>query len=250
MKNILMEIDELQMEINKFKPLDEHLIKLIKDYYRIGLAYTSNALEGNSLTESETKVVIEEGLTIGGKPLKDHFEALGHSEAYDIIFQISKSKKIKESNIKEIHSLFYYRIDKKDAGQYRKIRTFISGSKYPLPLPERIPELMKKFMKDLIELRKKYHPVEFASLTHKDFVFIHPFIDGNGRVARLLMNLILLQEGYNIAMIPPIVRHEYISALEKAHINDKDFMMLIARMVKETQLDHLRLFIKNQNLKI
>lgn len=247
MKNILTEIDGLQKEISKSRPLDEHMIKQVKEYYRVGLAYTSNAIEGNSLTESETKVVIEEGLTIGGKPLKDHFEALGHSEAYDFVYTLTKTKKVNEPDIKELHRLFYYRIDKGNAGKYRKVKVFISGSKYPMPLPEKIPSLMENLAKELPVLRKKYHPVEFAARMHKNFVFIHPFIDGNGRVARLLMNLILLQEGYNIAIIPPAVRAEYIAALEKAHTDDKDFLILIARMVKETQQDYLRLFVKNNN---
>ena len=84
--------------------------------------------------------------------------------------------------------------------------------------------------------------MEVAALAHKDFVFIHPFIDGNGRVSRLLMNLILLQDGYSIAIIPPVLRSEYVQALEKAHTDDKDFMDLIARMVRESQKDYLRLF--------
>ena len=245
MKDILAEIDRLQKQVNKFRPLDAHMIKQVKDYYRIGLAYASNAIEGNSLTESETKVVIEEGLTIGGKPLKDHFEALGHSEAYDFIYTLAGNKKITEDDIKEMHRLFYYRIDEANAGRYRKVKVFISGSKYPMPLPEKVPELMSKFISDLPGLRQKLHPVELAAVAHKDFVFIHPFIDGNGRMARLLMNLILLQEGYNIAVIPPILRPEYIRALEKAHKDDKDFATFIARIVKETQQDYLRLFIKN-----
>ena len=93
-------------------------------------------------------------------------------------------------------------------------------------------------------IRKEKHPVEFAALFHKEFVFIHPFIDGNGRVARLLMNLILLQENYNIGIIPLITRQEYIDTLEKAHNNDADFIHFIARMIRETQKDYLRLFCK------
>lgn len=245
MKNIFAEIDKLQKEINKFRPLDSHMVKQVKEYYRIGLTYSSNAMEGNSLTETETKIVIEDGITIGGKPLRDHYEAMGHSEAYNLIYTISKDKKITEDNIKELHRLFYYRIDEANAGQYRKVRVFISGSRYPMPLPDSVTVLMQKFVTGLSELRKKLHPVEYAAMAHKDFVFIHPFIDGNGRVARLLMNLILLQEGYNIAVIPPILRQEYIRTLEKAHKDDKDFATFIARMVKETQQDYLRLFIKN-----
>ena len=101
--------------------------------------------------------------------------------------------------------------------------------------------MMQKFIKDLPGLKKANHPVVYAAKLHKDFVFIHPFVDGNGRVARLLMNLALMQAGYIIAVIPPLKRSEYISALEKAHKNDADFIKLIASCVYETQKDLLRM---------
>jgi len=120
----------------------------------------------------------------------------------------------------------------------------ITGSKYPLPKPAELAPLMKKLIPRVPQYRKDKHPVEAAALAHKDFVFIHPFIDGNGRVARLLMNLVLLQEKFNIAMIPPVTRGTYIECLEKAHVNDSDFVEFIARMVRESQKDYLRLFLK------
>lgn len=242
MKELLKEIDKLQGEINTLRPLDKQLLDQQKEYFRIGLTYTSNALEGNSLTETETKIVIEEGITIGGKPLKDHFEAIGHSEAFDFVYTLAKEKAIKEQDIKDLHRLFYFRIDKANAGEYRAKRAIITGSKYPLPSPEDLPDLMKKFVTKLKKLRKEKHPVEFSAIAHKELVFIHPFTDGNGRVARLLMNLFLLQEGYTITIIPPVVRREYIQALEKAHTDDRDFIEFTARMVRETQKDFLRLF--------
>jgi len=242
MNELLKEIDKLQDEINKYRPLDKRLIEQQKEYFRIGLTYSSNALEGNSLTETETKIVIEEGITIGGKPLKDHFEAIGHSEAFDFIYKLAKGKTISEQDIKKLHRLFYFRIDRKNAGEYRKVKAYITGSKFPLPSPEEIPGLMKKFIANLEGLRKERHSVEVAALAHKELVFIHPFVDGNGRVGRLLMNLILLQEGFTITIIPPVVRPEYLQTLEKAHTSDSDFIKLIARMVRETQKDFLRLF--------
>ncbi|HEU64405.1 MAG: hypothetical protein KR126chlam4_01394 [Candidatus Anoxychlamydiales bacterium] len=244
MKDILQEIDALQHEINSYRPLNAHLLKLIKEYYKIGLTYSSNALEGNSLTESETKIVLEDGITIGGKPLKDHLEAIGHADAYNHFLTLINNKTISENNIKYLHKLLYFRIDDKNAGIYRKNKAIITGSKYPLPRPDEIESLMKKFISTIDNIRKEKHPVEAAALIHKEFVFIHPFIDGNGRLSRLLMNLMLLQESYNIANIPLITRREYIESLEKSHINDKDFIYFIARMVRETQKDYLRLFFK------
>ena len=241
--DILKEIDALQEKINKHRPLSESELKQIKEYYRIGLTYSSNALEGNSLTETETKIVLEDGITIGGKPLKDHYEAQGHSEAYDFMCNLSKKSNFTEEDILHLHELFYNRIDLKKAGVYRNLKAFITGSKYKLPLPEEIPGLMKKFLNDCEKNRKSMHPVEFAAWVHKVFVFIHPFVDGNGRVSRLLMNLVLLQAGYVIAIIPPVLRGDYIRFLEKAHVDDKDFVSFIAQVVKETQKDYLRLFV-------
>lgn len=241
MLEILSEIDRLQEEINSFRPLASSLLKQLKEYYRVGLTYTSNAIEGNSLTETETKVVLEDGITIGGKPIKDYYEALGHSEAYDYIYKLAKDNGFTENDIKKLHKLFYRRIDEARAGKYRKERVFISGSKYPLPGPERVCELMRGFIGRVKTIEKKNHPVEYSAIAHKELIFIHPFVDGNGRVARLLMNLILLQKGFCIAIIPPILRRDYINALEKAHTDENDFNEFIARAVRETQKDYLRL---------
>jgi Fic family protein len=242
MHTIFEQIDTLKKHIGEYRPFDEFMLKQIKEYYRIGLTYTSNAIEGNALTETETKIVLEEGITIGGKRLIDHLEALGHSEAYDLLLKHCKEKIITEDLIKMLHHLFYYRIDEKNAGIYRSVKIYLTGSKYTFPPPQELPELIHDLVEELNSLRAKVHPVEFAALVHKKFVFIHPFVDGNGRVARLLMNLVLLQEGYTITIIPPIVRPDYFKALEKAHTNDHDFIDFIAHMVKETQQDYIRLF--------
>jgi len=240
-REIFTDIDKLQKEINSFRPLSNVFLKQLREYYKVGLTYTSNALEGNSLTETETKLVLEDGITIGGKPIKDYYEAVGHGEAYNHIWKLSKNKNFTELDIKKIHKLFYHRIDETKAGKYRKEKIIITGSKHGFPTPEKVPDLMKGFVDKLEVLRQKHHPVEYSALVHKEFVFIHPFIDGNGRVARLLMNLVLLQKGYCVAVIPPILRGDYIQALEKAHTEDSSFIKFIAKVVKETQRDYLRL---------
>lgn len=242
MENIFFQIDDLHTRINQNR-LTPSLLAQIKEYYRIGLTYTSNALEGNTLTESETKVVLEEGITIGGKRLIEHLEAIGHSDAYTHLYELIKANDITLDDINRLHYLFYYRIDQENAGRYRKVKAYITGSQYPLPLPTLLQDLMDELPNQLGKWRKEYHPVHVAALLHKEFVFIHPYIDGNGRVARLLMNLFLLQEGYEIALIPPIMRSEYFRALEKAHKDDSDFLLFIANMVREAQQDYLRLFI-------
>jgi Fic family protein len=237
----ITEIDTLQRQINRKRPLKQRRIQLLKDYYLIGLTYTSNSLEGNTLTESETKVVIEDGLTIGGKPLRDHLEAQGHANAYEYMFSLVNKKEISVGDILELHRLFYEKIDEKNAGQYRSVEILITGSKYSFPKPNEIERLMKEYEGRVKELIKKEHPVVAAIKAHKEFVNIHPFVDGNGRVARLIMNLILLQNRYNITIIPTVLRSEYIDSLEKAHSDDTEFIMLILRCLRESQKEWLRL---------
>jgi len=238
----IKDVDGLQKEINKYRPLPRNALKQLREYYRIGLTYSSNALEGNSLTETETKIVLEEGITIGGKPLKDHYEAIGHSEAYDHLFRLSKNRIITEEDILELHKLFYYRIDRENAGVYRKVPVIIAGIEVKFPPPSKIKPLMQEFVRKIPLLREKDHPVEYSALLHLRLVNIHPFIDGNGRTARLLMNLALLQAGYVITIIPPVLRREYLDSLKASNRGDnKPFIDLIMAMVYESQKDYLRI---------
>ncbi len=223
------------------RPLATETLKSLRDYYRVGLTYSSNELEGNSLTESETKIVIEDGLTIEGKPLRDVYEAVGHARAYDYLFELATNKIVEEKDILELHRLFYQQIDPEHAGKYRQVPVFISGSKYPVTVPQKVRSEMKKFVSWFNKQETKLNPVEFAALTHKKFVFIHPFVDGNGRLSRLLMNLALLRNEYSIALIPSLLRHEYIASQEKAHDDDSVFIKFIADRVIATQMDLLRL---------
>jgi len=239
---VLKKIDALRVKIDAHRPLDAHMLKQVREYFRIGMTYSSNALEGNSLTETETKIVIEDGITIGGKPVRDHLEALGHSEAYDLLFRLANGQDITEANVKELHRLFYYRIDAKQAGKYRKRRVIITGTDFIPPAPERIPEMMKAFVDRIPDQRATYHPIEFAAIIHEELVTIHPFIDGNGRAARLLMNLALLQAGYPLAIIPPILRRDYLDTLDQTHKGDAgSFINFIAGVCYESAKEYLRL---------
>ena len=240
-KNRLADNDKLQEKIRAHRPLDSYEVKQLKEYYRIGLTWSSNALEGNSLTESETKVVLEDGITIGGKPLKDHFEAVGHSEAFDLLYKLADGQDISEVDILGLHRLFYYRIESESAGKYRDRNVIITGTDFTPPTPSAVPIAMQEFLGSLPTLRL-LHPVEYAAMLHLNLVTIHPFIDGNGRTARLLMNLALLQAGYPITIIPPIIRGDYISALRDSNKgNNKPFIDFISCCVWESQKDYLRL---------
>ncbi len=239
--NRLADIDVLQEKIKANRPLDEEEMRQLKEYYRIGLTWSSNALEGNSLTESETKVVLEDGITVGGKPLKDHFEAIGHSEAFDLLYRLARNGEISEQDVLELHRLFYYRIDPEQAGRYRNRNVIITGTDYLPPPPAEIPECMAAFFADVPALRQQ-HPVVYAAQLHLKLVTIHPFVDGNGRTARLLMNLVLLQSGYPITIIPPVLRGDYITALRESNQGrDELFVNFISCCVWESQREYLRL---------
>lgn len=239
---IIDKIDLFQKEITSLRPLKGELLEQIKDYYRIGLTWTSNALEGNSLTESETKVLLEDGLTIGGRPLRDVFEAVDHAKAYDFMLTLMEERRIDERAVLKMHELFYQNIEPEYAGRYRNMRVIITGSHYPTVAPEKIHKEMDGLFNWVSRQRDGMHPIEFAAEFHKRFVFIHPFKDGNGRVARLLMNLALIQEGYLPAVIPPVLRMDYVSLLERAHRDAHDFIGFIGERELESQKEILRLF--------
>lgn len=234
-------IDAYKAQIDAVRPFEQPMLAQLRAYYRIGMTWSSNALEGNTLTESETKVLLEDGLTVGGKPLRDTFEALGHAQAYDFMFSLLGSHDITEMDMQTMHRMFYSDIDAETAGVYRNIPVFITGSAYPVCAPARIQEEITTLFAWAHAHRGDYHPVEFAAELHKRFVFIHPFIDGNGRIARLLMNTALIQEGYMLAIIPPVLRHEYIALLERAHTDSRDFTTFIAERVLESEKEIIRL---------
>ncbi|MBC7427993.1 MAG: Fic family protein [Bacteriovorax sp.] len=241
-ENKIDKCDIQKKEMDSLRPLSNDQSKALKEHFKIGLTYSSNALEGNTLTLIETKVIIEDGLTIGGKTLKEIDEATGHAKAYDFIFDIVQNDNITLQDILNIHKLFYQNIDPDNAGTYRTKKVFISGMDITLPGPEELNLLMSNFEKELKDLSSKLHPIELAATLHNKFVTIHPFLDGNGRTARLLMNLILLKNGYSITIIPPIYRAEYIACAYQGNKgNNIPFINLLSSMVYESQKEFLRL---------
>lgn len=136
------------------------------------------------------------------------------------------------------------KLNKENAGKYRKVPVVITGTDFVPPAPGKVPALMKKFVAKIPTLRKKLHPVDFAAQLHEELVDIHPFVDGNGRMARLLMNLALFQEGYTITVIPPVVRADYIALVKRSQTgkkDDTDFVIFISCMVYKSTKDYLRL---------
>ena len=218
-KNILNKIDTIKSALDGYRPFSDHVVKQLRDYYRIGLTYTSNAIEGSTLTESETKVIIEDGLTIGGKSLREHHEAIGHAKAYDHIHSLL-DKDISEEDVLHLHKLFFQQIDIENAGRYRLKNVIITGTDYMPPDYSDVSKLMKNYIADLNRAAKDKHPLENASDLHAEFESIHPFIDGNGRIGRLLLSILTMKNGYCPVIVPPIRRAEYISALQKTNTGD------------------------------
>lgn len=245
---LFKKIDRYAAVIRSYRPLSEDEIKELDAYFKIGVTYSSNALEGNSLTLSETKVLLEDGITVGGKPIRDCYEATGHARAYDFMLTLARSTDFTftEENVKRLHYLFYNGIDPEKAGQYRVGQVFITGTEYVPPTAEEVPPMMAAFIDDLNAKKDKLHPVELSAYAHRRLVDIHPFQDGNGRTARLLMNLILVNKGYCVVSIPPVLRHDYISALQQAQRSeapsDAAFIKLIADCEIEAQKDYCRMF--------
>jgi len=243
MNDIWHKIELYKDEISKCRPFEGDILKQLREYYRIGLTWSSNALEGNSLTEVETKVLLEDGLTIGGKPLRDTLEAIGHSRAYDYMFGLLRERRISVDDMKSLHSLFYQAIDEENAGVWRGVPVIVTGTDYVFPEPAELDSLMADLGKWINKERDSMHPVRFAAMLHLKFVTIHPFIDGNGRVARLLMNTALIQDGYLLAVIPPILRVDYISAIRNYQQNGHPdtFCDFIAERVYESEKEIMRL---------
>ncbi len=240
-------LTEKKKILDKHRPFDASLIKNLEEWFRIELTYTSNAIEGNTLSRAETALVVEKGLTIGGKSITEHLEATNHAAALDFIKEQIKRKPsdLRERDILRIHEIILDRIDKENAGIYRRFPVRISGSAVVLPNPRKVQTLMDEFF---LWLRKeaKLHAVELAAEAHYRLVTIHPFVDGNGRTARLLMNMILMIKGFPPAIIRKIDRLAYIKSLEKSQLvngegdSRNDYFKLIAAAVDRSLSIYLK----------
>lgn len=222
-------------KLDKYRPLPKALVDNLDNWFRVELTYSSNAIEGNTLTRKETALVVEKGLTVGGKTLKEHLEATNHAQAIDWVqAKVSNNQNdLTEQDVLKIHEIVLEGIDTENAGRYRNVPVRISGSPLVLPNWAKVPDLMHEFLSWIKLAEKTMHPVEVASEAHYRLVSIHPFVDGNGRTARLLMNLILLRQGYPFAIIQKKDRLAYISSLEKAQLGGSkaDYLELINQAV-------------------
>lgn len=229
-------LDKLKEKLNKYRPLSKDVIQNLHEDLVLRWTYNSNAIEGNTLTLQETKVALE-GITVGGKTLREHFEAINHRDAILFIEELVKKKELLcELDIKSIHSLILKNINSENAGAYRKTNVIISGAEHKPPHFLEVPQQMHNFIQWYDENSKTLHPIELAARVHIDFVGIHPFIDGNGRTSRLLMNMELMKGGFPPAIIKVEDRLAYYRALDLAHTKKEynPFMELMEKIVAES----------------
>lgn len=235
-------VEKLLLEYRTKMNESSNSIKSLQDAINLEWTYNSNGIEGNTLTLRETQVVLE-GITIGGKTLKEHLEVINHDKAILLLEDIVKDKEpINEWNIKCIHGLILREIDDKNAGKYREENVIIRGAKHIPPDYLIVHELMEKLIINYNNW-KKYHPIIRASLLHGELVKIHPFVDGNGRVSRLVMNLSLMNSDYLPVIVKKDKRLEYYNVLDKAHITGDytDFIKLINDLEIEMLKKYLEL---------
>lgn len=230
-------LDALKARLDAHRPLPADIISQIRQDMRIRFTYHSNAIEGNTLTMSETKAVLEDGITIGGKSLKEHLEAVGHSQAIDYMEALAQGDEaLTERTLQEFHSLILRNIDGANAGAYRRVNVLISGAGHIPPQAEHVPEKMEAFFRWYGTAQGTLHPVEFAAHVHADFVNIHPFKDGNGRTARLIMNFELMSAGFPTVIVPVDARPDYYRNLDLAATQGDylPFVMQIAGLAQKS----------------
>lgn len=241
-KTYFDKVDELNNKLNSKRPFSKETLKSLRNSINIEWTYNSNGIEGNNLTLRETQIVLE-GITVGGKTLREHLEAINHEKAIEYIEDLVKEKNpVTEWNIKNIHQLVLKEIDDKNAGKYRSENVAIMGATHTPPDHLIVPELMEKLILNY-QKWNKYHPIIKAAIIHGELVKIHPFIDGNGRTSRLVMNLSLMNSGYLPVIIKKENRMEYYNALDKAHTTGDytDFVKLVTNLEIEMINKYLNL---------
>jgi Fic family protein len=230
------QINRKKVKLDTLRPLPKYTLKSLREKLLLEWTYNTNAIEGNTLTINETKVVLE-GITVGGKTMREHLEVINHRDAIAYVEEIvQKGEPLTEWQIKNLHRLVLKGIDDEYAGVYRDQQVFIAGAKHTPPAPYLIKEQMEQLIKWYENEAQKLHPVERGAMLHAIFVGIHPFIDGNGRTSRLLLNLELMKAGFPAVVIKVENRLAYYEALDKSHTtkNYQDFIQLIVKEVEDS----------------
>ena len=234
-ENLKKTLEDKLKQLNRLRPISTTLLQKLKERFEVEMVYNSNAIEGNTLTLKETYWVIQQGITVKGKSLKDHLEAKNHKEALDFLYEmIAYEKKFtfSEHLIRQLHTLIIQDTSENIAGKYRLVDVFIAGAEHTPPSALEVPVKMKELVDWAKKNYKKMDIVEFSAIFHHKFVHIHPFQDGNGRTGRLLMNIFLMNYGFPLAIIQKNDRQKYYRVLTAAdNDNYKPLVLFVAQSV-------------------
>ncbi|MDP2691765.1 MAG: Fic family protein [bacterium] len=236
-------IDEKLEKLNAMRPISPVHLQKLKEQFQVEMTYNSNGIEGNTLTLNETYWVFQEGMTVKGKSLKEHLEVKDHKRALEKLYQLVESPTeldFSEHFVRELHQAVIELSEEGDDHGYRQTDVFISGSDHKPVEPGVLPQQMKQLIRWVRNEQHRYHPIEFAALFHHQFVHIHPFLDGNGRTARLLMNLFLMRTGFPLVIILKNDRQKYYRALRMA---DKGRYKALIQFIAQAAIRSLNLYL-------
>ena len=235
-------IRQKHAQLAALRPLAPHGLAALDHWYDVELTYSSNAIEGSTLTRNETAIVLANGLTVSGKPLKDHLEAAGHHDALAYVRALAlEPGPVREGDVRNIHRLVMQKVDAEESGRYSQHTRAIAGSSLVLPSPAEIPALMEDFA---TWLEGTTPTPKFAFDAHEKLITIHPFSDGNGRTSRLLMNLLLIKQGYPPVVILPEDKPAYFDALDATRKGEPNVYYDFLSERLEQSLDYMLLALQ------
>ena len=234
-------VDDLQRELKKLRPLNPTELKRLRDEFMVENTYDSNAIEGCTLTLRETALILQEGITIAEKPLKEHLEAIGHKDAFEYVVSLTEQNApLTEKVIKDIHTLVLMN-DSANRGIYRSVPVAILGAAHTPPQPYLVPVQMERLIAEYEDMKRDKHIIEAASLFHLRFESIHPFIDGNGRTGRLILNFELIKAGLLPVNIKFADRRKYYDCFDDYAASGSAVML--AQLITDYEVKELERYV-------
>jgi Fic family protein len=228
---------EKKKKIDAFRPLPAVILDRLKENLSFEWTYNSNAIEGNTITLQETQLILQEGITVKGKSLREHFETFNHDKAINTVYSLADvSNPMREIDILSIHSVVLNNLEVYFAGRIRNAGVRINGANFLPPNAQKVPELFEELINYVNSNPDNLDPIVLATVFHHRFVWIHPFFDGNGRTVRLAMNLILMRAGFPPAIILKNDRKKYYNALNQANNGNFDALLLLMIQASERSL--------------
>lgn len=233
---LLQRLEQKKVQLDKLRPIPQGQIQRLREQIEIEWIYNSNAIEGSTLTLRETQLILEQGLTVGGKSLREHFEVINHREAIKYVDGLVKKKTdLTGYQVRQIHQLVLKEVDDENVGKYRSTEVRIAGATHVPVEAWKISQEMQAWEAWVKGAATNHHIIEVAAMAHHRFVAIHPFVDGNGRTARLVMNVLLMQVGYPPTVIMKTNRRQYYRVLGQAdNGNSKPLVNFVGRAVERS----------------